>query len=63
VSISAGLFASERLGVMHQHHTPSRSHQYVIVSLTPPTTLNQEPPGKTFIATNDAAPTVKQHDA
>jgi hypothetical protein len=48
---------------MHQHHTPSRSHQYVIVSLTPPTTLNQEPPRKTSIVTNDAAHTVKQHDA
>ena len=31
--------------------------------LTPPTTLNQDLPGKTFIVTNDAAPTVKQHDA
>ncbi|WP_125616625.1 hypothetical protein [Specibacter cremeus] len=43
--------------------TPGRSLYPVIVSLTPPTALNQDPAGKPFIARGKDAPTAKHCDA
>ncbi|WP_427131100.1 hypothetical protein [Pseudarthrobacter sp. S9] len=57
------LYASERPGVDLRNLTPGRSSYPVIVSLTPPTALNQDTPGKTCIVTGKDAPTAKPCDA
>ncbi|MEC5204959.1 hypothetical protein [Arthrobacter sp. MP_M7] len=56
-------YASERPGVNLRNLTPGRSSYPVIVSLTPPTALNQDTPGKTCIVTGKDAPTAKHCDA
>jgi len=58
-----GLYASERPGVDLRNLTPGRSSYPVIVSLTPPTTLNQDIRRKTCIVTGTDAPTAKHCDA
>jgi len=56
-------YASERPGVNLRNLTPGRSSYPVIVSLTPPTTLNQVPTAKTSIVTGKDAHTAKHCDA
>jgi len=58
-----GLYASERPGVNLRNLTPGRSSYPVIVSLTPPTTLNQDPTAKNSIVTGKDAHTAKHCDA
>jgi hypothetical protein len=58
-----GLYASERPGVNLRNLTPGRSLYPVIVSLTPPTALNQDTTGNTCIVTGKDAPTAKHCDA
>jgi hypothetical protein len=43
--------------------TPGRSSYRIIVSLTPPPALNQDPAAKTLLVTGKDAPTVKHCDA
>ncbi|KRE52950.1 hypothetical protein ASG92_25105 [Arthrobacter sp. Soil736] len=58
-----GLYASERPGVDLRNLMPGRSSYPVIVSLTPPTTLNQDPTARIRIVTGKDAPTAKHRDA
>ena len=58
-----GLYASERPCVNLRNLTPGRSSYPVIVSLTPPTALNQDTTGKTCIVRGKDAHTAKHCDA